>query len=178
MKITGLFLLLFSLNSFGVVFYNQWNHNLQKELVVNCDYGQEDICLELCDKERSCIVREEVCRDCVANTAQMSDIFRNMGRTYTNSNLQADLSDVIDLIKSKQFVTINSKSLYNLSFEFDAFEIRQGFQSLCEDVAYPLVIFNKKENGAIGEVQFVGCGDTTYIMDHDGGINSTLSDLY
>lgn len=178
MKLIGL-IFLFSLNSFALTLENQWNLKFQKELVVSCDESEVYLCTELCEDEKKCVVKEEVCRDCVANTAQMSDIFRNMGRTYTNSESEADLRDVVELIKSGKFVTITSKSLYNLSFEFDAFEIRQGFQSLCKGVAYPVVVFDKLENGSIGNVQFVGCDKNAYIMDHDGGVNSTVtSDLY
>ncbi|EQC50255.1 hypothetical protein M899_0339 [Bacteriovorax sp. BSW11_IV] len=173
------FIMILSHNAYSLVFYNQWNQSFEKELVLDCDYGEESICLEVCNEERLCVVKEEVCQNCVANTAQMSDVFTNMGRTYVNTTEIADIDSVIDLIKSGEFVSINSKSLYNMIYEFDSFELRQNFQSLCPvHVGYPVVIFDKLSNGEMGKVRYVGCGDTTYVMDHNSGISSTISELY
>jgi hypothetical protein len=147
-----------------------WNEKYQKVVELSCN---EDItlCREICEDEKSCEFREKACRNCIGSTIQMTYIFSEMGRSFINTGVEAKVDDILDLIQTKKFVTLTSRSIYNHVDRFNGMELQNQFRSLCSnEVKYPVVFFSKERNGRIGSVKYVSCGNQVFEMSQNSEV--------
>ncbi|PIK16102.1 hypothetical protein [Halobacteriovorax sp. JY17] len=168
MKIYSLFIfsLLFTLSSFSAVVESSWNDQYQKEISFYC--GENDtLCSDLCGEATMCKVPEETCHNCIGTSITLTYIFNYMSKAYTNTGVSALSGDVLELLKSGDFVTFSSRSIYNHVDSFNSMTLRQNFKKLCSDgTRYPIVIFNKsKRTQKVSDVRFVFCNDGIYEMN-------------
>ena len=82
----------------------------------------------------------------MGGTPQMTYIFSEMGTMIVAEEEISDY-ELIDLIKSENFISISSKSIYNQHTALNSPELRKRFQSLCPDSKNhdPIVFFGLNE---------------------------------
>lgn len=131
-----------------------WTADSRKVLNITCD--DDNICTQFCDGD-SCQVEEKVCKNCVGTSITMTYAFREMGRALVSTE-EISSYELFDLLSSGNFVSLTSRSVYNLIFRFDARELKSKFRSLCQDgTRYPVVFYNTINSGELGEVKAVWC---------------------
>ncbi len=154
---------------------DEWNHRFQKEVVISCGES-EYFCDDLCGKKDQCVIKEKVCRDCIGSTVYLTHIFDQIGRSIVASD-DAQIEDVLDLLKSNRFSTISSNSVYNMVDGTGNKDIERRFASLCpsEEYSKPVIIFETQEvSGLLGKPKLVVCnnGKNTKVfhIDPNGGV--------
>lgn len=132
----------------------QWSEASEKSLLVTCN--EDAACEQFCDGE-SCEVKEKVCKNCVSTSISMTFAFKEMGRAIIAKE-PLDPYALFDLIASGSFVSLTSRSVYNIVERFDSMALRRKFRSLCNDgTRYPQAIFDTLPSGAIGAPHLVWC---------------------
>lgn len=171
MKNLCLLVLFLTFQTNAAVFYNEWTYDFEKKLNVACFEQDGDFCHRLCGDFEDCQIDEPVCENCVANNLLMTKIFFDMGREYVNKYEFAYNDELLELLQSGEFVSLDSRSVYNLVTGHDSARVQEGFQSLCYNgVGYPLVLFSTKRN-RIDKVKFVSCGVDTFHMSDEPNID-------
>ena len=152
---------------------HRWNEYLSKELVVKC-LEDSRLCEEICGDEYLCVIPERPCRNCMGATPQMTYIFSEMGKMIVAEEEISDY-ELIDLIKSQNFISISSKSIYNQYSALDAPELKARFQSLCPESegSNPIVFFGLNPTSLrLEEAKMVTCTSEGKIvvkkMSHQG----------
>jgi len=170
MKTLIFFLILFcSVSNFALEIETVWTETSEKRLAISC--GEDEACVQFCMGNNSCFMREKVCKNCVGTSLKMTYIFEEMGRNLFNSGEAVGPYELFDLLTSTNFVSLSSKSVYNLIERFDSLSLRRRFRSLClDETAYPIVFFNKVRSGEIGSVKAVWCNSGVYRMDQDSEV--------
>lgn len=158
--ITALFI--FSLSSFAVTVETQWSEASEKSLLLTCN--ENEVCRQFCEGA-SCEVPEKVCKNCVSTSIAMTFAFKEMGRTIVSTEA-LDAYALVDLLQTKEFVSLTSRSIYNLVERFNSNSLKRKFRSLCADgTAYPHAFFNKTASGEIGAPQLVWCESGVYRLE-------------
>lgn len=172
-------IILFSISSaFSFELLEQWSTDYSPELKATCS-SMDQLCLTLCDNEFECTIPVKTCKDCIGTSVLMTNIFDRMGLGYRNSGKEIDSSELIELIRSGNFVTFTSKSVYNQTDSFDSAPMKARFKTLCpNDVDYPVVFFSLKERSSIlSEVKYVACGSDIFAMTSTPDIIDGLKPL-
>lgn len=163
-----------SMQAFAYQIETSWTDDSKKILRVTCD--GDSICENFCGSQ-ACEIEEKVCKNCVGTSIGMTYAFQEMGRSYIVTEV-LDPYFLFDLLKSKKFVSLTSRSLYNLVDRFDSIELRRKFRGLCVDgTRYPHVFFKTQRSGELGEIQAVWCEDGVYQMGQTS-INDSSESLY
>jgi hypothetical protein len=166
-----------SLSSFSMSITTDWTQDSRKILKLACS-EEEVTCEKVCQKS-TCEIEEKVCVDCVGTSITMTFAFQEMGRILHNTGESVDAYFLADLINSKNFITLTSRSLYNLVDRFNSFSLRSKFSSLCDDgTRYPTVFFNKLRSGRMGSVSAVHCESGVFVMSDDPTIIRDNQDLF
>lgn len=140
----------------------KWSDSANKYLELSCRNSYE--CQEFCAGGQ-CQVQEKVCRNCIGTSISMSYAFQEMGRAYVSS-YELDEYFLFELLSRGEFVSLTSRSLYNLIDRFDSLVLRRKFQSLCRDgTQYPVVFFDATAAGELGEIQAVWCKSGVFKME-------------
>lgn len=178
-KLVLIFSLLLSTLSFSAEIENRWTAYYTKELTITCEYDHT-MCEEVCGDRYFCVLPEKPCRDCMGTGPYMTYIFSEMGRMLVSGNEVSDY-ELIDLLKSGNFASINSKSVFNQFTSFNSPQLRKQFQSLCSEIndEYPLVFFEVDSvSYKLGEVKYVYCRDgkdsKILEMNNSGSFNLNL----
>lgn len=174
--IKSLLIFLFLIQTaFAVEVSDRWNYKFQKEVVVNCGES-EYFCDDLCGKKDQCVIKEKVCRDCLGSTVYLTHIFDQIGRSIVASE-EAQIEDMIELLRTKRFSAITSTSVYNMVDAMGDKKIEKRFASLCPSEEYknPVVIFETQEvSGLLGKPKLVVCnnGENTKVfhINPNGGV--------
>ncbi|MCR9203654.1 MAG: hypothetical protein NXH75_03690 [Halobacteriovoraceae bacterium] len=162
MKILVLLFSLFSVSTYSLHIDTTWTEDSKKYLNITCD--GEAICEQFCSGG-SCKMQEKVCKNCVGTSIGMTFAFQEMGRSYIATEKLDDYF-IFDLFWSKKFVTLTSRSIYNLVERFDSMGLRRKFRSLCADgTRYPVVFFGTQESGELGEIKAVWCQEGVFQME-------------
>ena len=169
-------ILLLSSNLYGVEINTRWNDFFQKEVTVTCSEDHA-FCEEVCNDKYFCVVKETPCRNCLGTSVQMHHIFKNMGKVFVAKE-EVTSYEIRDLLSSKNFVTVTSKSVFNNVTRFNNSELRRQFMTLCPEkrIKYPIVFFDRDEvTNRLGDVRFVACqkpdGElSVYKMEDDGNL--------
>lgn len=142
-----------------------WNAEYSPELIVNCS-ELDRLCIDLCNNETKCVIPQKVCKDCIGTSVLMTNIFERMGVGYRNAGEAISEYTLVDLIKSGNFVTFTSRSIYNQNDTFDSRLSKERFQSLCSNsTPYPVVFFGlRPKSTVLSEVKYVACGAEIYKM--------------
>jgi hypothetical protein len=184
MKLFGIIsLFIFSVNSaFALDISTLWDKKYRKKLTLSCSRGEAHYCETLCEASKLCVIEEKVCRNCIGTSIYLTHIFKEMGRGYRNSGEREGLDAVIDMLQTGKFVTLTSKSIYNHVTRYNDRKLRAKFQSLCPNGAeYPMVFFDRKRTGKIGEVRYVACATNgkiqVYAMSTDPEVVEKLNSL-
>lgn len=77
---------------------------------------------------------------------------------------EAQIEDMIDLLKTKRFSVITSTSVYNMVDAMGDKKIEKRFATLCpsEEYTSPVVIFETQEvSGLLGKPKLVVCNNGT-----------------
>ncbi len=159
-----LLILLFfvSMPSFALQLETVWTERAEKNLSLTCE--GEETCVRYCQEKESCTVVEKVCKNCVGTSLAMTFAFNEMGRSLVASEKLDDYA-LFDLLEKNSFVSLTSRSVYNLVERFDSSSLKTKFRSLCEDgTRYPVVFFGKTASGEMGRVQAVWCESGFYEM--------------
>ncbi len=154
-KLIQLFtLILISTSAMAFNIDTTWTEDSRKVLNLSCN--GDDICSQFCDGD-SCQVDEKVCKNCVGTSIAMTYAFREMGRALVSTQ-ELSAYEIFDLLRSGEYVSLTSRSVYNLIFSFDARELKARFRGLCQDgTRYPVVFYSTIESGELGEVKAVWC---------------------
>lgn len=170
--IIALFLLISANSAFAISYEPVWTEDYKKNVIMTCS-EDEFQCEDLCGKS-SCIIKEKVCRNCIGSNIRITHIFRDMGRSFTNTGNEVSYYEVLETLGSQHFATFTSKSIYNIVERYDSTKLRLKFQSLCpNEVKYPVVVFStKKVSRILDKVKFVVCGEKAFEMSSDAIIDS------
>ena len=162
MKTLAIVFILLSATTHALHIDTMWTENSKKYLNITCD--GEAICEQFCTG-RACKMQEKVCKNCVGTSIGVTFAFQEMGRSYIASEKLDDYF-IFDLLWSKEFVTLTSRSIYNLVDRFDSMELRRKFRSLCADgTRYPVVFFGTQPSGELGEIKAVWCQEGIFRME-------------
>lgn len=156
---------LMSSSVFSMTIKAEWNKvSFEKELLVGCNQNDSYLCIDLCNSEYSCKVKENYCRNCAGDNIFLKTIFNELGRTYQNSKNKISDDDFISFIKEDNFVTLTSKSIYNTIDKFNSPKLKRKFRSLCENpTEYPIVFLEVNPVSRVPEkVKYVGCSDNKF----------------
>jgi hypothetical protein len=150
-----------------------WDKDYTPKIGVTCT-NKDKFCTNLCKNKTYCEFPQVTCRDCISTSILMTNIFENMSVFYRNSGETAPSIEFINFLKSKNYVSFSSRSIYNQTDSFDSAELQTRFQNLCPNFTkYPVVFFNLKENSNIlNEAQYVACDSNVYKMTTDKDIVS------
>lgn len=181
MKVIFIALLAFVSSSlcFSMTITTNWSEDSRKTLVLACSEEEAEVaCDNLCG-ESTCEIEEKVCVDCVGTSIAMTYAFREMGRILHNTGEKVDAYFLVDLISSGNFVSLTSRSVYNLVERFDSRSLRSKFTSLCNDgTRYPTVFFKKLRSGKLGSVSAVHCANGTFLMNDEAVVIGDAQDLF
>lgn len=169
-----IFLTLVTNNSaFALQVEEIWSSDYRPQLKVLCTSGEEQMCSELCKSEQAvneCIIDQKVCRDCVGTSLLVTNIFEGMGVRYRNRGDEVTSYELIDLLKSKNFVSFTSKSVYNHVDSYDSLTLQKKFLSLCPagTMSTPVVFFDlKAKTNILNKVRYVACDDKIFTMSDE-----------
>lgn len=156
----------------AISFEPVWTDDYKKNVIMSCsedEYQCDDVC-----GSSTCKIKEKVCRNCMGSNVLISHIFRDMGRSFTNTGIELSNYEVLEVFKSKNFATFTSKSIYNIVERFDSSSLRRKFQSLCpNNTKYPVVVFStEKISRKLDQVKYVICGNKTFEMSNDAIIDT------
>ncbi len=152
--ITALTLSILSLSSFALNIDTSWSADSRKILNLTC--SGDDVCSQFCNGEQ-CQVEEKVCKNCVGTSITMTYAFKEMGRALVSTESLTSY-ELFDLLSSGEFVSLTSRSVYNLIYRFDDSELKSKFRGLCNDgTRYPVVFFGTTPSGEMGEIKAVWC---------------------
>jgi hypothetical protein len=101
----------------------------------------------------------------------MTFAFKEMGRSIVAKE-SLDAYAFFDLLDSGEFVSLTSRSIYNLVERFNSNSLKRKFRSLCMDgTQYPHAFFDKTNSGEFGAPQLVWCNSGIYRLER-------LTELY
>lgn len=136
----------------------QWTQDYQYELAFSCEGQEEALCQGICQNEAECRVTENFCHNCAGTDLYLRSLFSEMGTTYRSTGKQVSFEEFARFVKSGNFITINSKSIYNFVDSFDSLNLRMRFQTLCGfNDNYPLVFLETDASRFPGKVRYVVC---------------------
>ena len=147
----------------------KWSSSLNKEIHVTCS-REDQLCLRLCSDYHHCLIREEICRDCLGRGLEMSYVQQEVGRQINKQGAalsSIDLEDrIVKTFKKRSFITLYAKSIYNQLYRFNDIGFQRHFLSLCPGVTVDkvIVLFKRNKKGSIGNPDFVLCGDQGYLL--------------
>lgn len=135
-----------------------WTPDYQYELLFRCEQGEQGLCQNLCLNETECRVTENFCHNCAGTDLYLRSLFSEMGTTYQSTGTKVSLEEFARFVKTGNYITINSKSIYNYVDSFDSLSLRARFQTLCgfqDD--YPIVFLETDATRFPGKVRYVVC---------------------
>jgi len=141
MKFVLLLSIVFSSYSYAYKIESKWSSDYTKSTIVTCS-EEEYFCMDLCSEPLECIQPEGYCKDCASTGIFSTNIFKYIGLSIVNSNVRVIDSTVEELIRSKEFITLSSKSIFNHLTRFNSKALQRQFISLCEDTEYPHIIIS------------------------------------
>ncbi len=170
MKLISLFflLMLLSINTHAYLISEGWNQNLKKEIELSCLLEEEtNLCASLCNNPNKCIVKEGPCRNCAGTDLYIRNLFTEMGTQYHSTNEVVDKKIFFDYIATGNFVSISSRSIFNLTDSFDGANTRLKFMGLCNfSSSDPIVFLNVEPvSRKLKEVRYVVCMDDKLAND-------------
>lgn len=160
---------LFKINlSFGFVASENWLPDNTPNIIFECS-KEERFCLELCNQESQCSIKEKICKNCIGTSILMTNIFEEMGVQYRNNGIEVNPYEFIDFLRKKNFVSFTSRSIFNQTDSFDSPSMKNRFQGLCSGKSeYPVVFFDLKENSnLLKSAKYVTCGSEIFKMTSD-----------
>lgn len=161
--------LLLSSNIFSIEVKTNFTEQFEKEILLQCS-EDEIFCNEICQKN-NCIIKEKICRNCIGNTLELSYIFTQMGKAFTSGE-EVAIETFLETILTEDFVSLDSKSIYNNIFRYNNFRLQTSFRSLCpEYVETPVVFFSTNEIGEIFQSKFVVCQNKVFSLNHKSDVS-------
>jgi hypothetical protein len=147
---------------------SRWNYRFEKEVVMSC-FDDEYFCEDLCENKTQCVIEEKVCRDCIGSTPYLTHVFNQLGKSIVKSQ-KAQAEDLLELLETGHFATINSKSIYNHVDRYGSSVVLDKFKALCE-VDDPTVFFEVETiSKLLGKPKLLVCGQEFFHMDANGGV--------
>ena len=139
-----LFTILLSGSALSMEMDSRWNYKFEKEVVLTCS-EDEFFCEDLCESKDKCVIKENVCRDCIGSTPYLTHVFNQLGKSIVKSDA-AQVEDLVELLETDSFATISVKSIYNNVDTFGSNKIIDKFGALCDFTAdKPIMVFEVKE---------------------------------
>lgn len=140
-----------------------WTIDYQYELLFRCEQGEMALCQNICFDKAECRVTENFCHNCAGTDLYLRSLFLEMGGTYQSTGNKVSLEEFANFVKGGNFITINSKSIYNFVDSYDSLNIRMRFQTLCNfQDDYPLVFLEADAARFPGKVRYVICQSDTF----------------
>lgn len=137
---------------------SHWTPSYEYEHIFRCEKAEASLCRTICNNETECRVVENYCHNCVGTDLYLRKLFLEMGTTYASTGALVSLDELGRFIKSGNFISLNSKSIYNFVDSFDAANVRMRFQMLCDfQNDYPLVFLETSKSRFPGKVRYVVC---------------------
>lgn len=157
--------------SFALDITTEWTMESKKYLHISCQ-SEDYVCQEFCLGGQKCKMQEKVCKNCVGTSISMTYAFEEMGRNIVAGDKLDDYF-IFDLMRTREFVTLTSRSIYNLVERFDSMTLRARFRSLCADgTRYPVVFLNTTESGELGQAKAVWCDSGVYEVFYLSGASA------
>lgn len=151
-----------------------WDQNFQKSLSVDCALDNKTaVCRRLCGQEK-CVVKEKVCRNCLGRDILISHSLQEIGRNLQiNRKSQVDEQELIKFLKQKSFISLTSKSIYNLLYRFNSRLFQNQFKSLCPkgDAEGTVIFFARQKTGEIGQGRYVFCHSQFFPLVYETQVN-------
>jgi hypothetical protein len=161
----------------GVEVISYWNLDLQKTVEIHCPenrshndvFGnEENLCQSTCSDNSFCLIEEGPFRNAASTNNGISyELFKFMGIHFVNSLERVHPKEVAKLLASRNFVTLTSRSVYNLYHRLDSRTVKRNFQSLCPNFTeYPMVFIEVDDYmRSYKDIKFVLClenGEITF----------------
>jgi hypothetical protein len=137
----------------------EWNPLFTREVKIECSEG-EYACDDLCNNQTLCKVTETSCRYCIGNSVFLTYFFEYIGRSVLNKGQLVDPLDFIKFLPEGNFITINSKSIYNHVYRYEDPILNEKLDQLCISIGGkdPLVFLKKNPISLrIEKIQYVSC---------------------
>ncbi|MBF0298424.1 MAG: hypothetical protein HQK51_06870 [Oligoflexia bacterium] len=146
-------------NSWALRLETKWNNDFKKEIQFSCASGEEHYCINYCNDPFICTQIEDYCRNCAGTNIYIRNIFAEMGRTYWNTKKEVLVDELIQLLRSGNFVTFNSQSVFNFVDRYDSMPIRMKFQRECDfNTEYPTIILEAEPiSRRLGKIRYIVC---------------------
>jgi hypothetical protein len=154
----------------------KWNSNKERVINLSCDFDSARICLRTCMDAFECTVPEGLCYNCIGNDLFIVNFYKNLGYTINSTGNALDNSVVTDLLRSRDFITLKSNSIYNIISNYDSKSMKKKFKNLCPNSADgvdPIVFVKVDRNRKPTEIAFTLCGSEAYEMTMDSSYYST-----
>lgn len=135
-----LFFSFFSLQSFAFEISASWNQQFKRLITLSCTQDDAHLCANLCQDYQKCEIEEKSCGNCGGENNFLRLFFQEVGQSIISSPNEVSPDQLIDLLISGDFMTLDSKSIYNFVDKFNSLELREKFRRLCPmPTEYPLV---------------------------------------
>lgn len=106
-------------------------------LSVTCDPKKDlNACMSLCNNASKCEIQEAYCRSCAGTqNLKLKRILDSVGTSTVASGLKT-AKDLLTILKSGNFATLHSMTIYNYSGVYDGEQIRGQFRYLCPNLPW------------------------------------------
>ena len=133
-----LFFLIHVLNvpiSFGFI-VNPGIGEFGQILRISCDPKSETACLQICNQESYCEIKEPYCRDCAGTqNLKLKRIFDGVGTRIVTSEKSKSNEDFIQTLKNGEFISLHPYTLFNYSSIYNGEQTRAQFKYLCANLS-------------------------------------------
>lgn len=148
-----------------------WNENLRSQVLVECN-NLTNVCIQLCNNEKSCILKNSTCKDCISTGVKMTYFFSAFGKDITSKNEEVSAYEFIDFLINEKFIAFSANSIYNQFDSAQSDALDKKFRAMCPNKYESPVAFFKIENREldIKNARYVTCGDFVYKLE----VNSSL----
>ena len=149
-------LITFSFSALSWEAREEWNTNLNQEMLLNCDQG-DTVCLKTCGDEFQCRIQAGFCKNCVGTGLLLSYFYQEVGRWFVSSPEKISEDDFALMLKKQNFVLLTADSPYNIFTPIRDPLTDRAFNSLCPSKldSFSVVVgtlTGKKELGSISAV--------------------------
>lgn len=143
-----------------------WSSDLRSQITINCS-RYTNVCKQLCDDSKSCILKNSTCKDCISTGVKMTYLFSAFGKDINSNNDEVSIYEFVDFLLNETFIAFSANNIYN---QFDAAQsdaLASRFKVMCPNkFETPLAFFKiEKRVLDIQNARYVTCGDSIYRLE-------------
>lgn len=122
-----LLILLGSARSYAMNFQVQMNPS--PRLKVQCQASDKE-CVELCVNELECVIKTNLCRDCLGSSLFMTEMYRSLGRSLLPAK-KVSADKVFKALKENRMMVIDRRFFLNIIEDSNSFDFKEYYSLLC-----------------------------------------------